>query len=209
MFMRTISARIAKPGNRFCDSRFFELFPSRIPPCVSYSHPLLFRPMKKNLPPRPQLNRVKATVSYPGEAREIVADRMRKLGFEKFTDYVVSLIAYDLWAERKHLYTGQAAAAGGAEEWDLWREIVRDYGLPPEEKTGSYFEHLLERRRPPNGATPGEGDAAERCVRLARELGRTGASMQAGREATEEEVEQYFIQNGERLIERARLFFSA
>ncbi len=166
--------------------------------------------MKKDLPSRPLLTRVKATVSYPGEAREIVAHRMRKLGFEKFTDYVVSLIAYDLWAERNHLYTGQAAAAGGAEEWNLWREIVRDYGLPPEQKTGSYFEHLLERRRAPEEAAQEpslEGaDALERCILLARELGRSGAGVQVGREATEEEVEQYFIQHRDELLARARRF---
>ncbi len=162
--------------------------------------------MQKDLPPRPLLTRVKAAVSYPGEAREIIAHRMRKLNFEKFTDYVVSLIAYDLWAERNHLYTGQAAAAGGAEEWDLWREIVRDYGLPPEQKTGCYFEHVMERRRESDAAPEEEDDAFLRCVRLARELGRTGAAALAGREATEEEVEQYFIQHRETLLERARRF---
>ncbi len=97
------------------------------------------------MPSKSTMSRVKATVSYPGEASEIVADRLRELGFKKFSHYVVSLISYDLWARRQHLYTGQAAAAGGEDEWRLWQEIIRDYGLPPEEKTGSYFAHVVEK----------------------------------------------------------------
>lgn len=160
--------------------------------------------MSRDLPPVPRLTRIKATISYPGEAREIVAHRMQKLGFKKFTDYIVSLLAYDLWAERAHQYTGQAAASGGTAEWDLWREIIRDYGCSAEQKTGSYFEHFLERRKEQGtgGTTPDPGA----LLRLAFALGRSGAEERASafrRPATAEEVEQYFIEHRETLVARA------
>jgi hypothetical protein len=103
---------------------------------------------EKSGPKSPELftGRLKRWVrkfSVPGEAEEIVADRLKKLSwaYANEREYVESLIAYDLWAEKDHLLTGPAFQSR-ADRALLWSEIIRDYGKP--NKTGSFFEHRLE-----------------------------------------------------------------
>jgi hypothetical protein len=91
--------------------------------------------------PEPLLKRTKRTVTTPGEAEEILQQRMQALGMT-FQQYVASLIAYDCWAEKPHALTGQACTAGRADEQLLWQEVIRDFGKP--NKTGGFFEHRLE-----------------------------------------------------------------
>jgi hypothetical protein len=81
--------------------------------------------------------------SIPGEAEDILVDRLKKLcwAYANEREYVESLIAYDLWAEKDHLLTGPAFQSR-ADRALLWSEIIRDYGKP--NKTGSFFEHRLE-----------------------------------------------------------------
>jgi hypothetical protein len=86
------------------------------------------------------LKREKRSVSYPGEAQEIVQKRLEQLGMT-FQEYVASLITYDCWAEKPHLFTGDACKGTKADEQRLWAEIVRDFGKP--NKTGSFFEHRV------------------------------------------------------------------
>lgn len=91
--------------------------------------------------PHPLLKRTKRTVTTPGEAEGILRARLDALGMT-FQQYVVSLIAYDCWAEKPHALTGQACTGGRADEQRLWLEVIRDFGKP--EKTGGFFEHRLE-----------------------------------------------------------------
>lgn len=88
------------------------------------------------------LTRTKQNVSTPGELDPIIADRMRKLHFASFNEYVNSLVLYDCWAEKPHLLTGPAFAHRREELPALVAEVVRDYGKP--DKTGGFFEHRLE-----------------------------------------------------------------
>ncbi len=94
------------------------------------------------------LKRITRSVSTPGEAEAVIQDRLAKLGMT-FQEYVASLIAYDCWAEKPHLLTGDACKghrrgkAAREHEARLWREIVGFYGKP--KKTGSFFAHEVAR----------------------------------------------------------------
>lgn len=91
----------------------------------------------------PRLKRRVRKYSIPGEAERILKDRLARLrwAYANEREYIESLIAYDLWAEKEHLLTGPAFQSR-ADRFKLWEEIIRDYGKP--NKTGSFFEHRLE-----------------------------------------------------------------
>jgi hypothetical protein len=90
--------------------------------------------------------RTKRVVTTPGEAEGIIQARLRALGMT-FQEYVASLIAYDCWAEKPHLLTGDVCIGNKhskdarERELRLWREIAADFGKP--EKTGSFFSHRV------------------------------------------------------------------
>lgn len=86
----------------------------------------------------PTYSRSKHTISVPSIADDTIERRIEALGMS-FTEYVASLIAYDCWAEKPHILTGQACTGEKEDEERLWREIIADAGKP--DKTGSYFEH--------------------------------------------------------------------
>ena len=93
------------------------------------------------------LTRVTRSVSTPGEAEEIILKRIRDLGMT-FQEYVASLIAYDCWAEKPHLLTGDSSKghrndkAAREEEIRMWAEIRADFGVEDKAvKPGSYFAH--------------------------------------------------------------------
>jgi hypothetical protein len=87
------------------------------------------------------LKRIKRTATTPGEAEPVIQARLKKLGMT-WQQYVSSLVAYDCWAEKEHLLTGESIRDGRDSEEHLWREIVADFGQP--NKTGGFFEHRLE-----------------------------------------------------------------
>ena len=86
------------------------------------------------------LSRTKRSVTTPAEADEIIQKRLAQLGMT-FQQYVDSLISYDLWAEKPHLFTGDACRGKRPEQERLWSEVISDFGKS--EKTGSYFEHRV------------------------------------------------------------------
>lgn len=93
-----------------------------------------------------KLKRVTRSVSTPGEAEDIIQGRLRALGLT-FQEYVASLIAYDCYAEKPHLLTGDlckghaAGKEGRDNERRLWAEIRREMGNA--NKTGSFFGHVI------------------------------------------------------------------
>jgi hypothetical protein len=91
----------------------------------------------------PRLKRCVRKFSIPGEAERILVDRLKRLrwAYVNEREYIESLIAYDLWAEKEHLLTGPAFQSR-EDRSKLWEEIIRDYGKP--DKTGSFFEHRLD-----------------------------------------------------------------
>lgn len=95
----------------------------------------------------PLLSRVTRSVSTPGEAEEIIKARLKVLGMT-FQEYVASLIAYDCWAEKPHLLTGEQCRGhrndkqAREEERRMWAEIGADFGkVDKADKPGSYFAH--------------------------------------------------------------------
>lgn len=102
----------------------------------------------------PALVRTKRSVTTPAIADPVILKRLQQLGMT-FQQYINSLIAYDCWAEKPHLLTGQACTGTREDEAKLWSEVVADFGKP--DKTGSYFEHrvarlVIERLRGPGTA---------------------------------------------------------
>lgn len=93
-----------------------------------------------------RLKRITRSVSTPGEAEDIIQGRLKALGLT-FQEYVASLIAYDCYAEKPHLLTGDmckghaAGKQGRDKERRLWEEIRREMGNP--NKTGSFFGHVI------------------------------------------------------------------
>lgn len=98
------------------------------------------------------LVRTKHTVTTPAVANDLIKKRLKALGMT-FQEYVNSLIAYDCWAERPHILTGDACTGSKRDEERLWIEVVSDFGKP--DKAGSFFEHrardFVQKR-----VTPGE-----------------------------------------------------
>jgi hypothetical protein len=90
-----------------------------------------------------KLKRCVRKFSVPGEAEDILIARLKRLrwAYVNEREYVESLIAYNLWAEKEHLLTGPAFQSR-EDRSKLWEEIIRDYGK--QNKTGSFFEHRLE-----------------------------------------------------------------
>src|SRR4051812_33448321 len=92
------------------------------------------------------LKRMKRVVTTPGEAEGVLRARLKSLDMT-FQEYVASLIAYDCWAEKPHILTGDAVRGhkhgkdARENELRLWREIAADFGK--REKTGSYFAHRV------------------------------------------------------------------
>ena len=94
----------------------------------------------------PSLQRVIRSVSTPGEAEDVIQQRLKALGMT-FQEYVASLIAYDCWAEKPHHFTGDVCKGhrrgkrAREDESRLWREIIADFGKA--DKVGSFFEHRV------------------------------------------------------------------
>lgn len=88
------------------------------------------------------LVRTKRSVTTPAIADGIIERRWEALGFENFSEYVNSLVAYDCWAEKAHVLTGDACSGERINEEILWREIIADEGKP--DKVGSFFAHRVK-----------------------------------------------------------------
>jgi hypothetical protein len=91
--------------------------------------------------------RITRSVSTPGEAEPIIRARLKALGMT-YQEYVASLVAYDCWAEKPHLLTGEECRGhrndkeAREKEVRMWAEIAADFGKTDKDtKPGSYFAH--------------------------------------------------------------------
>lgn len=92
-------------------------------------------------PPHPKNTRTKRSFTHPGEANEIIAQRLKALDMT-LQQYIESLILYDLRLEKPHLLTGDSVREGGEMLWSEWRGVAEDFGKA-DKNLNSYIEYKI------------------------------------------------------------------
>lgn len=82
-------------------------------------------PSYSQLPGKPRLQRVKRSITHPGEVEDDIEERLKELGLT-FQEWIEDLMAFDLMVSGKHQHTKDFLKRLGSSKgrWAMWREAI-------------------------------------------------------------------------------------